>query len=126
MTKSKSTSLALPSNSEKISVEEARKAEPTVREPDALALAEIENNHAQATHHAEQGSIGHFLGSRSEKPGNVAFIVIIICFLIIVGAFWRIDLKQDFDNFMKFSSALFAIITGALGYLFGSGTAKKK
>lgn len=87
-----------------------------------MARQELEYNHAQATQRSEQGWIGRYLGSKSEKPGNVAFIVIIICFMVIGIAAHKMDLKTEFDNFMKLATALFAIITGALGYLFGSNS----
>lgn len=107
---------------ETVSIEVARRASPVTREPDALARQELEYNHAQATQRSEQGWIGKFLGSKAEKPGNVAFIVIIICFVIIATAANKMDLKTEFESFMKLTSALFAIITGALGYLFGSNS----
>jgi hypothetical protein len=88
-------------------------------------MLERKNAHEQATQRNEQGALGRWLGSKSEKAGNISFIVIIVCFLFIGIAFLRVDIKAEFDSFMKFCAALFAIITGALGYLFGSSHQSK-
>jgi hypothetical protein len=88
-------------------------------------LLELKNAHQQATQKNEQGALGRWLGSRSEKAGNISFIVIIVCFMFIGIAFLKMDLTKEFDSFMKFCAALFAIITGALGYLFGSGSSDR-
>src|SRR5438045_3840750 len=85
-----------------VSLDQARRAEPTVREPDALATLERKNAHEQATQKNEQGALGRWLGSRSEKAGNISFIVIIVCFLFIGIAFLKMDIKSEFDSFMKF------------------------
>ena len=114
---------ALPNT---VSVEDAKRAEPIVRAPDELSLIEAKNAHEQNTLRQEQGKVGHFLGSHQDKAGNISFIVILICFGLICVAFFKMDLTKDFDSFMKFNAALFAIITGALGYLFGSGSSGDK
>lgn len=95
-----------------------------VREPDALAVLEAKNQHEQTLRRAEQGWLGSLLGSHGEKAGNISFIVILICFTLIGLAFFRMDMKSEFDSFMKFAGAMFAIITGALGYLFGASGGK--
>jgi hypothetical protein len=71
-------------------------------------------------HESEQGVIGRFLGSRSEKPGNVSSIVVLFCFLLIAIAFFKLDLTIQDELFLKIVSASFGIIGLALGYLFGS------
>lgn len=114
-----------PQQPEVVSLDQARRAEPTVREPDALALLEQKNLHERTLRQAEQGKLGTLLGSHGEKAGNISFIVILICFLLIATAFCRMDLQKDFDSFMKFDTALIAIITGALGYLFGASNHTK-
>lgn len=105
-----------------VSADAARLAEPNVLEPDGLAFREADHAHEQAMHKAEHGSIGRLLGSRSEKPGNVASIVILLCFVFIGLAFYRLDIQNMSDLFMKIVSASFSIIGLALGYLFGSST----
>lgn len=96
---------------------EARQVEPVVPEPDKLALKELENSHAQATQKFEQGWIGKFCGSRSEKAGNIAFLAIVACLLIITGALFGFGLT---DAFFKLLAALVSVVTLALGYLFGA------
>lgn len=125
MTSSESTSLSSPEQPDTVSIEDARRAEPVVREPDALAVLEAKNLHEQNLRKAEQGKLGTLLGSHGEKAGNISFIVILICFVLILFAFCRMDLEKDFDSFMKFDTALIAIVTGALGYLFGSSNHTK-
>lgn len=87
MTPSSPTSLDSRDPAKLVSAREARVVEPVVPEPDPLALREVENQHAQAIHKAEQGWVGKVCGSRGEKSGNVAFLVIVACFVLIsVGA----------------------------------------
>jgi hypothetical protein len=125
MISSESTSSTSPAQPpDTVSLEDARRAEPIVREPDDLAVLEAKNQHEQTLKKAEQGWLGGLLGSHGEKAGNISFIVILICFALISLAFFRMDLKSEFDSFMKFAGAMFAIITGALGYLFGSSGGK--
>ncbi len=103
-----------------VTVEEARRAEPNVPEPDALALKESDNNHDKAILKAEGGFVGAFFGSRTEKPGNVALIVILLCFTLIFCGFFKIDIAINSELFFKLLSVVFGIVTLALGYLFGS------
>lgn len=110
-----------------VSLDEARRADPRVRAPDALALEEERNSHARATLLAEQGWIGHLLGSKSEKPGNVAAIVIFFCFVLLIIGFCVLSHhngKTSNEDFFKFTSIITGIIGIALGYLFGSSTNK--
>jgi hypothetical protein len=90
----------------------------------SLAVLEAKNQHEQTLRKAEQGWLGSLLGSHGEKAGNISFIVILICFALIALAFYKMDMKSEFDSFMKFAGAMFAIITGALGYLFGASGGK--
>lgn len=79
-----------------------------------------DNSYARAMASINQGKLGGILGSKSEKAGNIAFIVIIICFALIGFAFYKMDLDKQFDSFFKFVSGITSIITASLGYLFGS------
>jgi len=89
-------------------------------------VQEAQNAHAQKTLLAEQGWIGHILGSKAEKPGNVAAIVILLCFLLLgVGFHTMCHDAGNNEDFFKFVSIITGIIGLALGYLFGSsGSAK--
>ena len=109
-------------STEIVTVDAARRAEPVVREPDALALKEAENAHAQSIQKVERGLIGLIMGSKTEKSGNIAFVVIFFCFVVIVIGFLKFDMKiaSEFDSFMKLVAAFSSIITGALGYIFGA------
>jgi len=107
-------------------VADARRADPKIRSPDELAIQEANNAHAQATLWAEQGWIGHVLGSKTEKPGNVAAIVIFFCFILLVIGFCVLshgDGKSN-EDFFKFTSIITGIVGLALGYLFGSSSQK--
>jgi hypothetical protein len=68
-------------------------------------------------HKQEKGWIGVLCGSRSEKPGNVAFLVIVLAFVLIIVALVRIGLTPDF---FKLAAACASLITLSLGYLFGA------
>jgi ABC-type multidrug transport system permease subunit len=104
-----------------ISVEAARRSEPTVVAPDARAKKE-ELLHAQATQKNDLGWVGVVLGSRSEKPGNVAAIVILFCFILIGVGFFMTDVRSGGSGelFFKLLAALLGPVGLALGYLFGS------
>jgi hypothetical protein len=96
-------------------------------EPDALAQKEWAEHYAHLDKQKELdlGAIGKIIGHGFEKLGNIAFIVIIICFIIIVGIEWHItplnSLQKD-----KTTSTLFSIITLSLGYLFGKTNTREK
>ena len=83
-------------------------------------LREVENSHNKAILKAEGGFVGAVFGSRTEKPGNVALIVILLCFLLIFWVFIKIDISINSELFFKLLSIVFGIVTLALGYLFGS------
>jgi hypothetical protein len=103
-----------------VTAEEARQVTPQVPEPDKKALKEqAQFLHEQATQKAELGTIGGWLGAKSEKAGNIAFIVIIFAFLLVFTAYAHEGGATD--NFFKVFSAMIGLVGLALGYLFGSG-----
>jgi hypothetical protein len=110
-----------PEPTKLVTAKEAREVEPVVPEPDKLALKEVENSHAQATHRAEQGWVGKICGSRGEKSGNIAFLVIVACFLLIGIALNSSGLTEPF---FKLLASLLGVIGLALGYLFGAHNSK--
>lgn len=79
-----------------------------------------EYSHMREMASINRGQVGKLLGSRSEKAGNIACIVILVCFVLIVMAFYKMDLDKQFDSFLKFVGGITSIITASLGYLFGS------
>lgn len=110
---------------ETVSPEQAAAVIPIIRPPDTLALQELNaaNEHAQATQKAEQGWIGQLLGSKSEKSGNVAALVVLFCFIFVFTAAWR-EAAVPTETFFKLLSPMIGLIGLALGYLFGSSDRK--
>ena len=105
-----------------VSLSEARSVKPDIVEPDPLALKEADNSHAQATQRAEQGLIGIVFGSRMEKPGNIAALVVMFSFLMLACAYLALPNKDPIpDSYFKLASIFTGIIGIAMGYLFGSG-----
>lgn len=107
-------------NNSVVSVEDARKAEPIIREPDPLAIEEVRNNHATRMHGMQRGIIGWCVGSGPEKAGNVATLSIVACFAIIAAGFFKFDFAKEFDSFLKLVTIFLGIVGLALGYLFGA------
>jgi hypothetical protein len=93
--------------------------QPAIQEPDTLALEEARLEHERTLHKADKGWIGHLCGSRNEKPGNVAFLVILGSFLLVCAAMYENGLSEPF---FKFLTVLLGVVGTALGYLFGSQT----
>jgi hypothetical protein len=114
--------LALQNNNvkETVTAEQARGVRPNVPEPDPLALQEAKNAHENNMHKNERGWVGAVFGSRSEKPGNVALIVILLCFVFAMLAFVHLDMAKDSELFFKLLSVVSGLVSLALGYLFGS------
>ena len=102
---------------QKVSLEDAKKAKAETPSPKSI---EIEKKYAQKTLETEQGTLGKLIGSRNEKAGNVAFIVLLFCFIVIVVLFVRLDIKEHFDKLLELLTVFLGIITLILGYLFGS------
>jgi len=75
----------------------------------------------------ELGWVGKFIGGKSEKAGNVAFIVIVVCFvlLMIVTAGWVVHSGTEEYKAGAAFAPLMSVISGALGFMFGKGSDKK-
>jgi hypothetical protein len=86
-----------------------------VPEPDNLGSKEVEDSHALAMHKQERGWIGAVCGTRAEKFGNVAFLVIVACFVLIGMALHSFGLTE---RFFKFLGVLLGVVCLALRYLF--------
>ena len=69
----------------------------------------------------EMGTLGNFLGGATEKPGNIAAIVIVAAMVALLAILF---LGPDSAIFPKREAVtLFGgIITGALGFVFGRTT----
>ena len=72
----------------------------------------------------ELGILGRFIGGRGEKSGNVAFFVVLISgalLFIIVIAMIAVRNTDAQRGLQTIGASLLAAMTGALGFLFGSG-----
>ncbi len=107
-----------------IDVSAISSSKPDDIKPSANALAEQEQlAHAQKTFENELGWLGKAFGGRTEKPGNISGLVIVVCFSLLI-----IVLMSDFEeekfgmNASDLITIIVGIITLTLGYLFGSNT----
>ncbi|WVT73331.1 hypothetical protein QM996_17920 [Sinorhizobium chiapasense] len=107
-----------------MSIEDARRVEPTVRAPDALALEEMKNNHAAGMHKMQRGLVGLVVGTGPEKAGNVATLAIVASFALVMISFFKFDFGTQFDLFYKILTTMLGPVGLALGYLFGSKETK--
>lgn len=91
--------------------------DPTMARNEAALFA-----HEQTMHKSKLGWVGAIWGSKSEKPGNVAAIVLIIL-LIFIGI---ILLKHTAlgDLFSDTLALMMSTVTLILGYLFGSSSSR--
>lgn len=74
------------------------------------------------------GRIGAFIGGGPEKAGNIASIVIICSFILLVmgiaGSYWADGTKLA-PVLDKLVTGCVSLITGAMGYLFGASKDSK-
>ena len=75
-------------------------------------------DHEENMHKAKLGLVGAVWGSKSEKPGNIAAIALLIL-LFFVGAL--LFNYRDWKLFGETLAVMMSSITLILGYLFGSG-----
>ncbi len=75
--------------------------------------------HTETMQKSKLGWVGAVWGSKSEKPGNIAAIALIIL-LIFVGSL--IFFYHDWELFSETLAVLMSTVTLILGYLFGSGS----
>lgn len=87
----------------------------------ASRMLEVQAEHAGKE--LEMGRVGGWLGSATEKPGNIAGIAIILSFLMLLIVF-LVPVNPNIPRESLFT--LFGgIITLALGYLFGRSDRSK-
>ncbi len=90
--------------------------------------------HEQEQFKKELGWLGHPFGGRTEKPGNISGLVIVLCFVLIAGyygaeRYTAINHPQHAAGMAPFErvfSGLMSIVTLILGYLFGSNERSSK
>lgn len=70
----------------------------------------------------EKGLFGHVFGARSEKSGNIAGLLVMIC-LVFMGVAYCHPVTQQAGQAgippKDFVASLVSLVTLALGYLFG-------
>src|SRR5438045_9538961 len=92
--------------------------------PDNLQLASkvIDFETQRTTRSLEMGWIGRVFGSVHDKPGNIAGFAITVSFVVLVGVLILSAYNPNFKT-----DAVIPVFTGiitlALGYLFGKGSA---
>ena len=74
------------------------------------------------------GTIGKYIGGGPEKAGNIASIVIVCSFFVLVlgiaGSYWA-DGSKLAPVLDKLVTGCVSLITGAMGYLFGASKETK-
>jgi hypothetical protein len=63
------------------------------------------------------GWIGRIVGDRDEKPGNIAFMTILVCFALLVILAYAP--AKDGMSFKESFGFLTNVLTLTLGYLYG-------
>lgn len=74
------------------------------------------------------GRIGGFVGGGPEKAGNIAYIVIVAAFVVLVLALiasFMVEGAKLAPVLDKVATGAFSLIIGAMGYLFGASRASK-
>ena len=109
-----------PNNVEPSDIAEVDTPEPTnsTRAKNELASFAHEEN----MHKSRLGWVGAIWGSKSEKPGNVAAIVLLVL-LAFVGAI-ICNHKALGDLFSDTLALMMSTVTLILGYLFGSNSSR--
>lgn len=76
--------------------------------------------HEQTMQKSKLGWVGAVWGSKAEKPGNIAAIVLLILLIFVGGVLISFD--KWGDSFSDILALLMSTITLILGYLFGSSS----
>ena len=71
----------------------------------------------------DRGIIGYVVGSGDEKPGNMTIFVLIFSALLLISV-GKMELYSDFPR-KEIILMLSSLIPGAIGYYFGTVSAKK-
>jgi len=76
--------------------------------------------HEQNMQKSKLGWVGAIWGSKAEKPGNIAAIVLIVLLIFVGATLWNFsNLGSEFSDVL---ALLMSTITLILGYLFGSSS----
>ena len=74
----------------------------------------------------ELGWLGLPFGGRSEKPGNISALVVVLCFIGLGIIYARPPTSESGVTLDRLFGGLTSIITLVLGYLFGSNDRASK
>jgi hypothetical protein len=75
------------------------------------------------------GRIGAFVGGGPEKAGNIAYIVIVAAFVVLVlsvAAMFLVESEKLAGVLDKMVTGSLSLISAALGYLFGASSKERK
>lgn len=75
------------------------------------------------------GAVGKFIGGGPEKSGNIAYVVIVASLVsMLVGAAGMAFTQSDkvAEVFQYLFSGCLSLVSGALGYIFGKGSAQSE
>jgi len=98
-------------------------AQVNIPEPQNSSMAKDERAlfaHEESMQKSKLGLVGAIWGSKSEKPGNVAAIVLIVL-LVFIG-YVLYNHKEWAELFSDTIALLMSTVTLILGYLFGSSS----
>lgn len=110
------------SNDEKVPLENVGKAKlPTPPEEPPLPKGTDPFTGKGGTYDKELGVVGRFVGGNTEKSGNIAFVVIILCLIFMAIVFLHsYDAAQGLpESIWNLLSLLGSIVTGCVGFIFG-------
>jgi hypothetical protein len=86
-----------------------------------IAATVVQGEQSRKSRQVEMGWIGRAFGSHTDKPGNIAAFVIIVSFLFLAAIFIFAPDSQDISK-REIAASCFALISGALGFVFGRNT----
>lgn len=92
-----------------------------------LALKAADHAHAENLQKAELGWLGKCLGGEKSAPTSIAFIVVIITFVVATGALIAAAMHDKAPaEFMNVFERCFTLLSACLAYIFGRGTRPEK
>ena len=118
------------SDEETVPVENVGKAKlPTPPEEPPLPKGTDPFTGKGGTYDKELGLVGRFVGGNTEKSGNIAFIVILLC-LVFMGIVFLTAYDPDSgglpESIWNLLSLLGSIVTGCVGFIFGDKNSNSK
>ncbi len=116
--------MADAANQDQISADKISTLPPVeIPDGDSKNLARKESDHLaheQEYFKKELGWLGRPFGGRSEKPGNISALVIVLCFAAMAIVYMYPDKLGTGVSVKEAFQSLMSVVTLILGYLFGS------